>query len=74
MASNLRQRQNIDYKVLNDGPTLSLGKSACKSESRVLEEEYFVDRLIWRRKQKNQRVRILTLFYIVHDATVCFRA
>lgn len=56
MASNLRQQTRLNYKCLNEGPIIKFNKSVSKSQSRVLEGSYFVDRIIWRREDREKKV------------------
>ena len=64
MASNLRLRPKLDYKMLNDGPCLQFAKTICKAQPRVLEEEYFVDRILWRRQRKDTKVSKFVYLFI----------
>lgn len=61
MASNLRPRSNVNYKALNEGESVSIRKSAVQQSPQVLEGNFKVERIIFRRKQKDQSVSIISL-------------
>ena len=57
MASSLRPRSKIDYKALNVGKPMSIKKDICKTPA-VLEETYYVERFISRRRSQTCDVSI----------------
>ena len=69
MASNLRQKERVDYKSLNEGQFIKFNKIVPKSVTRVLDEDYFVERIIWRREDREKKVS--TLFFQLH--TFCLQ-
>lgn len=64
MAFNLRPRQRTDYQFLNSGENVKFENAIIKINP-VIEETYFIDRLIWRRKDKERCVSItLSVFFL----------
>ena len=65
MASNLRQKKQIDYRVLHEGESLRLGKET-RSTPEVLDSTFYVERLISKKRDNGKSVSIsLTLFLAV---------
>lgn len=59
MTFNLRPRQPIDYRLLNSGENIRLESSIIIIRP-VLDEPFFVERLIWKRKDQERSVSILS--------------
>ena len=50
------RKKRVDYKSPSEGPEIKFNKSVAKPETRVLEDTYFVDRIIWRREEREKKV------------------
>ena len=57
MASNLRQKKQIDYRVLHEGESLRLGKETM-STPEVLDSTFYVERLISKKRDNGKSVSI----------------
>ena len=57
MASNLRQKKQIDYRVLPEGESLRLGKET-RSTPEVLDSTFYVERLISKKRGNGKSVSI----------------
>ena len=57
MASNLRQKKQIDYRVLHEGESLRLGKET-RSTPEVLDSTFYVERLISKKRDNGKSVSI----------------
>ena len=58
------RKKRVDYKRLNEGPFIKFNKTVPKSETRVLDEDYFVEWIIWRREDREKKVS--TVFFRLH--------
>ena len=63
MAFNLRPRTKIDYQTLNEGEPIKLNKTCTSLKPRLLEQPFYVERIIWR-KQTKKSVSVLHIFTI----------
>ena len=57
MASNVRQKKQIDYKVLHEGECLRLGKETWSTPN-VLESTFYVERLISKKIDSGKSVSL----------------
>ena len=57
MASNLRQKKQIDYRVLHEGESLRLGKET-RSTPEVLDSTFYVERLISKKRDNGKSLSI----------------
>ena len=58
MELTLRPRQKTDYKLLNEGESLSIRKTLQNSTPVVLDGTFNVERLIHRKKEKGSHVSV----------------
>ena len=63
------RKKRVDYKSLNERPFIKFNKTVPNSETRVLDEDYFVERIIWRREGREKKVG--TVFFQLH--TFCLQ-
>ena len=57
MASNLRQKKQIDYRILHEGESLRFGKET-RSTPEVLDSTFYVERLIRKKRDNGKSVSI----------------
>lgn len=65
MAFSLRQRERVDYKVLNSGENLPKVRKHQLTVSQLLPDSYNVERILWKKQDKN-RVSII-VYYVYYN-------
>ena len=58
MASNLRQKTKLNYKSLHEGEHLRLEGKLQKPTPEVLESQFYVERLLTKKKDNGKHVSI----------------